>query len=156
MAIDQSLCSDLVGLLSLAKDQYHQLVIHTLKASDTSDWKEVAKTLDGRYINLNLELSQALLEIPKRQWPHKAMGLMDEIALSSEVPVTLLDRIEILFDQTLRLDVLKSLQQVARRHCLLVVWPGERDDRYLIYAEPGHPEYCRYAHKDLLMFPTTP
>jgi hypothetical protein len=148
--------ANLAALLDIARGQYHQLVFWLAEPQSSAHWREMATALGGRYVNLNLELSQALLEIPKRQWPHKAMGLTDAIASSSEVPVTLLDRIEILFDQTLRLDVLKSLQQVARRHCLLVVWPGERDDRYLTYAEPGHPEYCRYSHKDLLMFPTTP
>lgn len=156
MGTHAPLVVNLAELLDIARGQYHQLVFWTMEPQSLAHWREMATALGGRYINLNLELSQALLEIPKRQWPHKAMDLTDAIASSSEVPVTLLDRIEILFDQTLRLDVLKSLQQVARRHCLLVVWPGERDDRYLTYAEPGYPEYCCYPHKDLLMLPPAP
>lgn len=150
------LIANLAELLDIARGQYHQLVFWIAVPQSPAYWQELATALGGRYVNLNLELSQALLEIPKRQWPHKVIGLTDAVASSSAVPVTLLDRVEILFDQTLRLDVLKSLQQVARRHCLLVVWPGDRDDLYLTYAEPGHPEYCRYSHKDLLMFPSMP
>lgn len=155
MGIYAPFIANLAELLDVAREQYHQLVFCIAEHPFVTQYQETATVLEGRYINLSLELSQALLEIPKRQWPHKAMGLMDAIASSSDVPVTVLDRIEILFDQTLRLDPLKSLQQVARRQCLLVVWPGERDARHLIYAEPGHPEYCRYPHKDLLMFPPT-
>jgi len=142
----------LADLLAIAQGQYHQLVLATVEADSSDHWQSVAVALDGHYLNLNLELSQRLLDIPQRQWSHKVMELIDAIVLSTDLRVTVLHRIEILFDPQLRLDSLKSLQQIARRHGLLVVWPGTYDGRYLAYAEPWHPEYCRYPAKDLIVF----
>lgn len=144
----------LAELLEIAHGQYHQLVLATVEADSTSHWQDVAAALEGRYLNLNLELSQRLLDIPQRQWSHKAVELIDAVVLSTDLRVTLLHRIEILFEHQLQLDPLKSLQQIARRHGLLVVWPGTYDGRYLTYAEPWHPEYCRYLTKDLIVFPS--
>lgn len=144
----------LAELLAIAQGQYHQLVFATVEADSTSHWRSVAVALDGHYLNLNLELSQRLLDIPQRQWSHKVMELIDAVVLSTDLRVTVLHRIEVLFDPQLRLDPLKSLQQIARRHNLLVVWPGTYDGRYLAYAEPWHPEYCRYPAKDLIVFPS--
>ena len=144
----------LAELLAIAQGQYHQLVLATVEADSTSHWQDVAAALDGRYLNLNLELSQRLLDIPQRQWSHKVMELIDAVVLSTDLRVTVLHRIEILFDPQLRLDPLKSLQQIARRHNLLVVWPSTYDGRYLTYAEPWHPEHRRYPAKDLIIFPS--
>lgn len=144
----------LAELLEIAQGQYHQLVFAAVEADSSDHWRSVAVALDGHYLNLNLELSQRLLDIPQRQWSHKAMGLIDAVVLSTDLRVTVLHRIEILFDPQLRLDPLKSLQQIARRHSLLVVWPGTYDGRYLTYAEPSHPEYCRYSAKELIIFPS--
>jgi hypothetical protein len=145
----------LAELLAIAQGQYHQLVLATVEADSTSHWQEVAAALDGCYLNLNLELSQSLLDVPQRQWPYQAMALIEGLVLSKESGMKVIHRIEILFDSHLKLDPLKSLQQVARRHNLLVVWPGTYDGRYLTYAEPSHPEYCRYPTKDLIVFPST-
>ena len=145
----------LAELLAIAQGQYHQLVLATVEADSSDHWRSVAVALDGHYLNLNLELSQRLLDIPQRQWSHKVMELIDAVVLSTDLRVTVLHRMEILFDPQLRLDPLKSLQQIARRHNLLVVWPGTYDGRYLTYAEPGHPEYRRYSAKDLIVFPST-
>jgi hypothetical protein len=144
----------LAQLLEIAADQYHQLVFGMAESDSTAYWKDTAAALNGYYINLNLGLSQRLLDIPQRQWPHKAMELIDAVVASAPSGLKVLHRIEILFDPQLRLDPLKSLQQISRRHCLLVVWPGTYDDRYLTYAEPAHPEYRRYSRKDLIVFPS--
>lgn len=150
----------LAHLLAIASAQYHQLVFGIAEADSTiywqdtaAYWQDTAAALNGHYINLSLELSQRLLDIPQRQWPHRTMELIDAVvasAPSSELKV--LHRIEILFDPQLQLDPLRSLQQISRRHCLLVAWPGTYDDRYLTYAEPAHPEYRRYPRKDLIVF----
>lgn len=144
----------LAELIAIAQGQYHQLVLATVEADSSPHWRSLAAALEGRYLNLNLELSQRLLDIPQRQWSHKVMELIDAVVLSTDLRVTVLHRIEVLFDPQLRLDPLKSLQQIARRHNLLVVWPGTYDGRYLTYAEPWHPEYCRYLAKDLIIFPS--
>lgn len=50
----------------------------------------------------------------------------------------------------MQIDPLRALKLASRRRRLLVVWPGRLDDGgYLVYAEPGHPEYRRYDPADL-------
>ena len=52
----------------------------------------------------------------------------------------LLDRIEILFEPSLRIGALDCLVQVARRVRLCAAWPGRLVDGRLRYAEHYHPE----------------
>jgi len=62
----------------------------------------------------------------------------------------LLDNIEILFDSALQQNPLLLLQGLSRNRTLVVSWNGSIKDGSLTYAEPGHPEFRKYACKDFL------
>ena len=53
----------------------------------------------------------------------------------------LLDKIEVLFQPELHVDVLARLRQLSRQRTLVVVWPGEWSSGTLTYASREHPEY---------------
>lgn len=99
-------------------------------------------------LNLSLALSQRLLDTPHRQVALAASQVLGDL-LAGGGPL-LVDHIELLFDPLLQIDPLRGLKLASRRRRLLVIWPGRLDDAgALVYAEPGHPEYRRYAPADL-------
>jgi hypothetical protein len=75
--------------------------------------------------------------------------LADEYASGDLV---LLDNIELLFDQSLRLDPLDLLKRHAHARRVVSVWPGELRDGRLSYAEMGHPEYQDYGLEGVVPF----
>ena len=116
-----------------------------LKASAKEGWP---------LLNVNLQLSELLLDLTQRQRALKAAELFGKIlkgaAAASDNPV-LLDNLELLFSTELSLDPLKLLQHESRNRTLVAAWPGTLEHGKLSYAEPGHPEYRQYQQPEALM-----
>lgn len=128
---------------------YHRLllVVGPPASGKTRTLRAWQQVLNAPYINLNLALSRRLLELPARQRPAQAQDLLREL-LGGADPL-LLDNIELLFDPALQLDPLRALKAASRSRRLVVAWPGSLERGSLIYAEPGHGEYRRYAPDDI-------
>ncbi len=112
---------------------------------------KAAERVNSSYVNINLELSRRLLELTQRQRPLRVQRLLEDIIGNTDDRVVFLDRIEILFDVSLKLDPLRCLQGLARNRTVIAVWNGSFENNYLVYAEPGHPEYRRYQKNDFLV-----
>jgi ATPase family protein associated with various cellular activities (AAA) len=137
---------------------YHRLVLVVAPsgAGKTAALREVAAQTNGHYINVNLELSRRLLDLPQRQWPLQAPRLLEDIVQGDREQVILLDNIELLFDVALQLHPLRCLHTLARQRTMVTAWNGTVTNGFLTYAAPGHPEYCRYPLANLLVVsPTT-
>jgi hypothetical protein len=144
--------SQIVGL-------YHQLVLVVAPsgAGKTAALREIAAQINGHYINVNLELSRRLLDLPQRQWPIQAPGLLEDIVQGDREQVILLDNVELLFDVSLQIHPLRCLQTLARQRPIVTAWNGTVTNGLLTYAAPDHPEYRRYPLAYLLVVsPTTP
>ena len=94
-------------------------------------------------INVNLCLSERLLDLTQKQRARKVARLLDDIVREQGTDTTVLDNIEILFSPDLHQDPLRLLQNLSRRRTIVAVWPGHLEEDHLIYATPGHPEYRR-------------
>ncbi len=132
---------------------YHRLILVVGKSGKgkTILLKELRDELKIPYINVNLELSQQLLELSNRQRKLKVFECMLK-TIDQKDPVALLDNTEILFDINLEQDPLKLLQILSRDQCIVAAWNGEISDRMLIYAKPGHQEYRIYELNDQIAF----
>ena len=153
------LSAQIIYQLSQIVGLYHQLVLVVAPsgAGKTAALREVAGQTNGRYINVNLELSQRLLALPQRQCPLQAPGLLGDIVQGDCEQVILLDNVELLFDVALQLHPLRCLQTLARRRTIVTAWNGTVTNGLLTYAAPGHTEYRRYPLANLLVVcPTTP
>jgi hypothetical protein len=113
--------------------------------------REVESKSNAAYINLNLALSERLLDLTEKQRALQIAKITEDIVAESKHEVRLLDNIEILFDPGLKLDPLRLLKNISRNHVLVVAWNGNADDKYLTYADPDHREYRRYPVNDLLI-----
>jgi hypothetical protein len=70
----------------------------------------LALRVDRPVINLNAELSAALLDVPERQRPLKAHKFVGDIIDSGPNDILLFDHIDLLFAPSLRLDALALLK----------------------------------------------
>lgn len=143
----------LIDKINQAHELYHRLVLVVGPSGSrkTSLLQEVSKQTGFRYMNLNLELSRALLELTERQRILKLPLLIDEIVGKMGTQVVLMDNIEILFEVSLRQDPLRLLQQISRNRTVVATWNGTIAGGYLTYAATNHPEYRRYPAHDLLV-----
>ncbi|HEY9692439.1 MAG TPA: BREX-3 system P-loop-containing protein BrxF [Oculatellaceae cyanobacterium] len=146
------LCSEIASHIEQAQQMYYRLIVVVNDdATEVIDFRQVSKASDGRCININLELSQRLLELTQRQRSLKVARLLLNILGNAEDNILFLDHLEILFDPSLQLKPLKCLQDLARNRTIVALWNGRWENNHLIYAEPGHPEYCRYPKGDFLV-----
>lgn len=141
----------LAGIVASA-DLYHRLILVAglSGAGKTGTLRAVAAHTGAQVVNLNLELSRRLLDLTQSRRAIEVPGALDEI-LGRDRPLVLLDNTEILFDPALRQDPLRLLQHASRNRTIVASWNGTVDDRYLSYADPGHPEYRRYAADGLVV-----
>jgi hypothetical protein len=96
-------------------------------------------------VNVNLRISEKLLELTHRQRAVRLAGILEDIVREERSDVVLLDNIELLFAAELAQDPLRLLQALSRNRTIVAVWPGTFDGKTLTYAEPAHPEARRYS-----------
>lgn len=149
--MSQPVIEELSQKIAYAPELYHRLilVVGPARSGKTRALQKLQKVIDAPLINVNLELSQKMLETTAQQQILRLPGLLDELLASTLEEVVLLDNIELLFHPRFQQDPLRLLQKLARNRTLVVAWNGIlRRDR-LVYAEPDHPEYRTYPVRDL-------
>lgn len=111
--------------------------------------RELSRRTGARRINVSLELSRHLLELPLRERPRGVLSLLEATLSAEDHGPLLLEHLELLFEPSLAQDPLRLLQQLSRTRTLAAVWPGTLEAGHLVYAEPGHPEYYRTSAAEL-------
>ena len=113
----------------------------------------LANQRDMKVMNVGATVGSRLAAIPQRQRALQANVILRELADDyANGDLLLLDNIELLFDQTLKLDPLDLLKRHAHSRRVVAVWPGELVDGRLSYAQMGHPEYQDYGLDGLVPF----
>lgn len=141
--------------IAAARSRYYRLVLLVGSAATgkTKILVQIAKDKGYPYINLNLMLSQKLLEYPAKIRALRLPRIVETIIGETGKDTVLLDNTEILFDPVLQQDPLRLLQQVSRNRTIVAAWNGKFEGGALIYAEPDHPEYRKYYEVDALVCP---
>ncbi len=138
--------------LQEAENLYHRLILLVGKAGSgkTSALRDLAQNSGQEVININLEISNKLLELTAKQRTLRLPEIMGQVIENLPSPI-LLDNLEILFDTHLQQDPLRLLQSISRNRTVLATWNGEISNSRLLYAEMGHPEYRSYDSVDALI-----
>jgi hypothetical protein len=159
--------SRILDLIASAGELYHRLVlvVAATGGGKTTALREVQTETAAPLLNVSLELSKVLLELTERQRKLQASRVLGQLVSDAAAaweesvePVSgtvLLDNIELLFHASLALDPLRLLEEVSRTWTLVVAWPGYVEGGWLVYAQPGHPEYKRYPVGDLMIVAPT-
>lgn len=129
------------------------LLIGQPGSGKTAILAELANQRDMKVMNIGATLGSRLAAIPQRQRALQTNVILRELADEyANADLLLLDNIELLFDQTLKLDPLDLLKRHAHSRRVVAVWPGELVDGRLTYAQMGHPEYQDYGLDGLVPF----
>jgi hypothetical protein len=139
-------------LLPILRSQYHRLllIVGPIGSGKTPLLKALCQQLGFPYLNVNLALSQRLLELTDKERPLRVRRLLADVIDEQAADVIALDNLELLFDPALHLDPLVCLQGLSRNKTLIAAWGGNYVGGVLTYAEPGHPEYRRYERPDVV------
>lgn len=141
-----SLSTQIQDVLPKTQDTYYKLILAVgpARTGKTAALTELAAKHEWPRVNVNLCLSEKLLELTQRQRAVRVAGILDDTVRGEKSDVVLLDNIELLFAKELAQDPLKLLQSLSRNRTIVAAWPGNFDGAALTYAEPGHPEARRY------------
>ncbi len=141
-----TLSSQIQDVLPKTQDTYFKLILAVgpARTGKTAALTELAAKHKWPRVNVNLCLSEKLLNLTHRQRAVRVAGILDDTVRDEESNVVLLDNIELLFAAELAQDPLKLLQSLSRNRTIVAAWPGNFDGVALTYAEPGHPEARRY------------
>ena len=127
------------------------IVVATSGSGKTAILRQVHNQTDLPIINVNIELSRRMLDLPERQRILQLNKLISEIIDKHKCEAVLLDNVELLFDVSLKQDPLRLLRNISRRKTIITTWNGTIKNNYLIYAKPDHPEYKRYPINNLII-----
>ncbi len=130
-----------------AQARYYRLVLLAgePRSGKTRAMRAAAERMDCPVVNLNLMLTQRLLELTRKQRALRVKRILAEELDALPGETVMLDNIEVLFDPALAQDPLRLLQGLARNRTIASTWPGTYDGLHLTYAEPGHPEWRRHT-----------
>jgi hypothetical protein len=143
----ESVTFQIQDVLASTRDVYYKLILAVgpPRIGKTAALSELAARHDWPRLNVNLRLSERLLDLTHRQRAVRVAGILDDIVRETASDVVLLDNIELLFAEKLAQDPLRLLQSLSRNRTIIAAWPGTFDGTSLTYAEPGHPEARRYS-----------
>lgn len=135
--------------------QYYRLLLIAGRhgTGKTRLLKELSRQQNLPYLNLNLHLSQHLLDLTTKERPLRVRRILAQIIDGYLEPTLIVDNIELLFDPSLQQEPLALLQELSRNKSLIIAWGGGYDEKnqVLTYAEPGHPEYRRYERPEVIV-----
>ena len=130
------------------------LLVGPSGSGKTHALQEISAEYGKKVLNVNLEMSKALLELPIQRRQSRVQRIFGDVIrefLGDEDPQTaiiLLDNLEILFDKDLKQDPLLLLQGISRNFTIIASWNGSWANRRLTFAISGHPEYRFYDKID--------
>ena len=125
-------------------------IISQLQYSNANDIYRLVIFLDESsksWVSLRKLLSEELLRIkPTRRTMQMEKALLKVI---EKIPVgaTIKD-IDVLFNPEYKIDVLRTMIDVNKKHSFKVIWPGTYEEGRLIYSEEGLSDYKTYEISD--------
>jgi len=124
---------------------YHRLVVVVgpARTGKTAALLELEAGRGWPLVNINLALSERLLELTSRQRTRRVARLLNDIIGETAGQTVMLDNIEMLFHPALKQAPLRLLQGLSRNRTLIATWRGVYERNSLIYGSPTHPEFRR-------------
>ncbi|HDY85692.1 hypothetical protein LCGC14_0501270 [marine sediment metagenome] len=99
-------------------------------------------------INLSKDIAGKLLGMSNKERKDNVPKLLASLVEECE-GICWLNRIALLFEESLEIDPLKLLKKAARKKPLVVFWSGDIDAFSLSYSKPGRPDYKSYNLSEL-------
>ena len=153
MANPSARLEQIAGILSTLPTQYHRLllIVGPIGSGKTPILKALCQQQHVPYLNVNLALSQRLLDLTDKERPLRVRRLLADVIDEQAADIIALDNLELLFDPTLHQDPLVCLQALSRNRTLVAACGGNYEGGVLTSPEPGPPAYRRYDRPEALI-----
>lgn len=144
--IESDLLTKLEEAIHQTESQYFRLVLLAgpPRSGKTTVLQVLSQKLGCVVVNVNLELSKRMLELPRTQRPRQVERLLKDVIAAVPGQIVVLDNLEILFDTSLQVEPLRLLQVSSRNRTIVASWSGSHRESTLTYGEPGHPEFAQF------------
>jgi len=134
------------GAIRQSSDHLHRLVI--VLGVSTPPQSVFLKRLKMRinsatYINLGLEASKVLKDIPSCDRGNEVRDIIMTISDQVEGDILLFDGLDVLLDPDLEFDPIRFLRDLSRSRTVVASIGGEYVNGVITYSEQGHSEYRR-------------
>lgn len=136
--------------ISDVSNRYYKLIF-VYDYRDGKSVKKFAETHSLPYINVNIEISQLLQDIPMDRRSFRITEKFQQLIDTYHDDVICLDYYELLFDNSLAIDPMILIKNNSRYKTLIISWRGKIIGDALIHAEPGHPEYKKFIVQDAIV-----
>ena len=138
------------GSVSEAEAMYHRLVVvvETGSAQTDSDFMAIATQHSWPAINVNLELSSCLKDMPSKSRPLNVDRCLRDIIGNYTSDIVLLTHNEILFDRALEQNPALTLRHLSRNKTIVAAWNGHITGQHLVFGPPEHPDHQRFEVED--------
>lgn len=97
--------------------------------------------IDSSILNINVIISEQLLDIPPKLQAIKTQQIITEIIRNNPQKVIIIDNFEILFSPMLKVKPIELFRELSRYKTIIVIWRYSYENNSLIYAVPEHIEY---------------
>lgn len=151
------LSDQVAARVSEASQLYHRLVfvVGPARSGKTAALRHLQDEHGWPLLNLNLLLSERLLELTARQRALRVARIVDDIVAEKEADPVMLDNLEMLFHPDLKQDPLRLLYSLSRNRTVVATWRGSLQRGSLTYASPDHPEFRRFDDPQALIVEAT-
>lgn len=97
--------------------------------------------IDSSILNINVAISEQLLDIPPKLQAIKTQQIITEIIRNNPQKVIVIDNFEILFSPVLKVKPIELFRELSRYKTIIVIWRYSYENNRLLYAVPEHIEY---------------
>lgn len=139
----QDKIAELASLANAACSAHYRLVwLVGASAGDRSVLLRVfSNSEEGTLLDIGQAMSKALLEIPASLRPASVEECFSDLLDTAESRLVCLDRLEILFEPSLRLDPVELVKGASRHQTIIASWPGRKEGRSFVFGPEGHPAH---------------
>ena len=101
--------------------------------------------------SMNRPLAEELIKLKPFQRTMQMQRCFNSV-LESLPDTPIIKDIDVMFNPSYKIDVLKILTDAYKQKPFKLIWPGERKGNILIYSEPGLPDYkeCNINNYDIM------
>ncbi len=110
--------------------------------------KRISAEMNMSSVDLNLLLSEKLLDVPVNKRSRAVGTLITDIIKAKDSEILAIIGYELLFLPELKQDPIRLFEELSKERTVVVFWKGKYENGILTHAEPWHREYREYSNID--------